>query len=387
MEKSKKPTILMITPALAGGSFIALKQFAEAASQQFNCIILGLGFYKNQSIHFKVINIPYFRYDGLWGHLASKFTIFGFLSEIPLYFTSLFYLIKLKPKIVIYNGLATMIPLILPSKLLGIKIVLSFRSWWDEKRFGFIKKIMIVIGKYIDLAFVNSDGSNNNLSKIISSNKIITIGHHANIAYFKKQDRNRLRTDWNISNKFVISFVGRIDEEKFCPFLFKCIRKFKNDQRFQFYFAGNGRLVPDVKQLEKDQNNVRYLGFINKTEQLAEIYSVTDLLWSYADETYFARPAIEAISCGTPVIFPSTPAIGEKIINRIKIEKSFLNKDIGWMIDLNLNQTIKIIKKIRNHNMATKKRQHCRQYGLKNYFMDPNMLLVTKCKQLIDQLQ
>jgi glycosyltransferase involved in cell wall biosynthesis len=386
MEKNKKPLILMITPALAGGSFIALKQFAEAASQQFDCKILGLGLYKNQSIHYKVINIPYFRYDGLWGHLASKFTIFGFLSEIPLYLISIYYLIKLKPKIVIFNGLATMIPLILPSKLLGIKIVLSFRSWWDEKRFGFIKKIMLMIGKYVDLAFVNSNGSNNNLSKIILSNKIITIGHHANMVYFQKRDRNKLRTDWNISNKFIISFVGRIDDEKFCPFLFKCIREFKHDSRYQFYFVGNGRLVSDVKQLEKDQNNVRYLGFISKTEQLAEIYTITDLLWSYADETYFARPAIEAISCGTPVIFPSIPSIGEKIINKVKIKKSFLDKNIGWMIDLHLNQTINTIKRIRNLNLTTKKRKYCTQYGLKNYYKDPNRLLVAKCNQLINPL-
>lgn len=387
MEKSKQPVVLMITPALSGGSFIALKQFAEASNKQFDCKILGLGLYPNRSAFFQVINIPYFRYDGLWGHLASKFTIFGIISEIPLYVAAIYYIIKLKPQIIIFNGLATLIPLIVPSKLFKCKIVLSFRSWWDEKRFKYIKKIIVVLGKYVDLAFVNSTGSNNNLSKILTPNKIITIGHHAHNIYFQKRNRNKLRINWNINNKFVISFVGRIDEEKFCPFLFQCIRKFKNDRHYQFYFAGSGRLVPVIKRLEKDQNNVRYLGFINDSEKLAEIYTVSDLLWTYADETYFARPAIEAISCGTPVIFPSTPAIGEKIINNIKIKKSFFDKNIGWMIDLNLNQTVNTIKKIRNLGLATEKRQYCKEYGIKHFQNDPNKILVTKCSQLINPLK
>src|SRR5947209_4550177 len=123
-KKIKIKKILMITAGLAGGSFIALKHLAQVEKPDHQFLILGLGKYAPKKTEpFKVISIPYFRYDGYWGHIAAKYTWLGLIFQIPLYIVSLFYIITLRPDVVVFNGLATAIPLLPFAHLVGSKVV------------------------------------------------------------------------------------------------------------------------------------------------------------------------------------------------------------------------------------------------------------------------
>lgn len=380
-----KKKVLMITPSLTGGSFMAFKNLAEADREHFSYTILGLGKHDSISPDFKVINIPYPRYDGYWGHVCAKYSIIGFLFEIPLYISAVFFMIFLNPKVVIFNGLATMLPLMPFAVLSRKKIVLSFRSWWDRERFKSIELIVRFSGKFIDLIYVNSEGTKENLKYVYLEEKIVVIGHHANGIYFKKRDRTALREKWRIEGgACVILYVGRMDEEKHCDFMLELIRKMRQNKKLLFLFAGEGTLKPQVEALQKEIDIVRYLGFINDPHKLAEIYTVADVLWSNADETYFARPAVEALATGTPLMVFRVPAIGEKILKGIEIKDSLVPKEIGWIIDhRKMNETLKLITDVVENNDTAKLRKSSQKYAQEHYKKNPNQELAHRMDQLV----
>lgn len=380
MQKRKaKEKVLMITSGLAGGSFMALKNLAEADKGKFSYTILGLGRYKNISTKFHIISIPYFRYDGYWGHIAAKYPVLSFLFQIPLYVSAVFLFIFLSPKIIIFNGLATMLPLLPFAVLLRKKIVLSFRSWWDHERFQTIEPLVKFTGRFVDLTYVNSSGTKNNFAKVYPKNRIIVIGHHALPVYFEKRDRKKLRKEYGLENTFTILYVGRIDEEKHCDFMIQLIQKFQKNKKLVFLFVGEGKLKPEIENLQKKITTVRYLGFINDPRKLAELYTIADVLWSNADETYLARPAIEALATGTPLIVFRVPAIGEKILKNMEIPDSIVPADIGWIIDhRKMKESMEFILDLSRSMKAEKKRITAAEYAKKYYYKNPNEKLIEK---------
>lgn len=380
---TKKKPVLIITPSLVGGSWVALKQLAEIPNQRFRYIVLGLGNYKAKHKNFRVIAIPYFRYDSYAGHLASKYTVLGVIYKIPLYLISTLFILFLRPEIIIFNGLTTLIPLLLLTKALGIKVVLSFRSWFDEERFALIKGFLKFCGKSIDLAFVNSKGTEENLSIILPKERIFLVEHHADKIFFKQKNRIELRQKWNVNDKFIVLYVGRIDREKLCNSLFEFIKRLKNEKGTLFLFIGEGMLKKELIELQKRHNIVKYLGFIDDRHKLSEFYSIADIVWSCADESYLARPAIEALASGTPIIIPSTPAMGEKINKKVEINKSLFPQEIGWVINLeNPQSVINLLLEIKDKKLALQKREKCFEYAKLHYLKDDNKLLLEKLYML-----
>jgi len=377
--------VLMVSFGLAGGSFAALKNIAEIPHQKLHFTILGLGNYENTSDQYKVVAIPYMRYDGTWGHLASKYSLLGFLLQLPLYTSTILYILKHKPSLIVFNGLATMLPLVIFTKLIGIKSVLSFRSWWDHDRFKAIEWLVKIYCRQVDLCYANSIGTKKNLTQIIDEKKIKVVSHHANSIYFQHKNRLNLKKRSNVLNKFVILYVGRIDEEKHCDFMIQMIKHFEKNNQIKFLFAGEGRLKDEIIELEKKQANVQYLGFISSAQELSDIYTTADVLLSNADETYFARPAVEALASGTPVMIFRVPAIGEKILKNIEVPDSMVPMEIGWIIDhRKKDETIKLIQSLSTSNLAENMRTSSQTHAKKYYSKDPNIELQNDFVNLIE---
>jgi len=376
----KKTNALMMTFGLAGGSFTALRHLAELPGSKLSFIIVGLGNYDKKHKEFKVHNIPFFRYDGITGHLSSKYIFFGVLLQIPLFIFTLILIFFYRPKIMVFNGLTTMIPILPVVKLLGIKVVLSFRSWWDKKRFIRIEPIVKWFGNLIDLAYVNSTGTKNNLSSILPSEKIMVVEHHADRIYFKKRNRELLRKKHMVDDKTVFLYVGRIDEEKHCQHIFEIANKLRNNKDILFMFIGTGLLKNELIKLENKLSNIKYLGFVNSPKDLVDMYTMADIIISNSDETYLARPAVESLACGTPIMIPILPAMGEKIREgNARVPKSLVPDKIGWLIDIkDTNSVIKLITQKKFHNQALAKRPGCKSYAKMKYYLDPNVKLLKK---------
>lgn len=382
MAKSK---VLMLTFGLVGGSFIALKHLASIPSKKIEYIILGLGNYSTKHKKFRVYNIPFLSYVGHTGHLASKYVWLGVLMQIPLYLMTLFSTILLHPKIIVFNGLTTMLPLLPICKLLNIKIVLSFRSWWDRKRFRFIEGIMTNICQSIDLAYVNSQGTKENLTTIVPKNKIMVIEHHADEIYFKKVNRRKIRKNLGYQDKFIVLYVGRIDKEKHCQHMLEIAKQIINKRHIVFLFVGIGQLIDELNTVSAQYNHIKYLGLITNPQKLAKIYQAADVVFSNSDESYLARPAVEALAGGTPILIPSVPAMGEKIATgKAKVPLKLVPKKIGWIIDIKkYQQVVNLINKIKKLGLAAKKREECYLYAKKRYFTDPNQQLATKLEHML----
>ncbi len=367
----------MFSAGLAGGSFMALKNFAEVAYKEYDITIIGLGTKPMHSEKYEIIGIPYPRYDGVFGHITAKYQLLNLIFQLPLYIIGFLMLLKDRPRVVFFNGLATMIPLLPFAKLVQAKVVLSFRSWWDQDRFGKIKPLIDWYGKHTDIAYVNSIGTKENLSQIIPSDRIVVVSHHANPLFFETRDRDQIRKNLGLSKQFVFLYVGRMDEEKHIPLWLDVIKSFEKDSSLKFLFIGNGRLVQSITALEKKNSQIQYLGFMNKPSKLSQYYTAADILFTNADETYLSRPAIEALSCSTPIMVPSIPAVGEKISKGMTIPDTLFPQTVGWLLKQNTKDAVhKLIVDIIKNDEATKKRSTCLQYAQKEYKKDPNELLL-----------
>ncbi len=364
----KKDLVLIITPALTGGSWIALKNMIESPDERFRYAVLGLGNYRSKSKNFSVVSIPYFRYDGKIGVIISKYTILGFIYEIPLYLAAAARIIFSRPRVVVFNGLNTLLPLLPFAKISGSRVVLSFASWFDYKRFSLIENPLRSYGKFVDLVIANSIGTKENLSALFPREKIMVVEHCANDIFFEERDRVGLRRKWDIKEKFVVAYIGRIDYDKHCGFLLDVVRELIDEKGILFLFVGRGVLEKEVIALQEKHRTVEYLGYIADVNKLSEIYSIADVVWSYSDETYLALPAVEALASGTPIIIPSTPAIEEKITNGARIEKPVFPPEVGWAIDLeDPGSVAKLILDMRDRSLAAQKRKDCSRYAQSRY--------------------
>ncbi|MCL4386049.1 MAG: hypothetical protein M1326_07035 [Cyanobacteria bacterium] len=93
------------------------------------------------------------------------------------------------------------------------------------------------------------------------------------------------------------------------------------------------------------------------------------MLWSYADETYLAKPAVESLASGTPILIPDVPALIKKAKEKIRINTSLVPKEIGWIVDKeNLDEIIKLIIGLKeNRLMLNKMKNNCYKFALERH--------------------
>ena len=87
---------------------------------------------------------------------------------------------------------------------------------------------------------------------------------------------------YNLQNKFVFLFVGRVVENKNIQFSLEVLKKIKEkgNNNFKFLIVGSGAFEDDLKKLVKKYNlkdNVEFVGKITDRDVLATIYQVADL--------------------------------------------------------------------------------------------------------------
>lgn len=148
---------------------------------------------------------------------------------------------------------------------------------------------------------------------------------------------------------------------------------------------GSGELVTILKKLEKKRKNVRYLGYIYDRAKLRDLYKSADLVWSFADETYIARPAVEALACGTPVLIVDAPAVLRKAAHGIKISHELIPKNIGWVVDKDdLEEILELVNRIKRENIIDENiRANCMEYARKRHNKNNMKAAIEKLHSLI----
>ena len=139
----------------------------------------------------------------------------------------------------------------------------------------------------------------------------------------------------------------------------------ENRTNIQFNFAGAGKNANVVETLAKDCQNIHFFGYIKDREKLKQFYNNADVVWAFADETYLALPAIEALACGKPILIPKYAAISgsKKLVGEFLVPN-----DVGWLVDTNDENTIlKLIDEISRTKSYLNMREACIKLATEKY--------------------
>lgn len=114
---------------------------------------------------------------------------------------------------------------------------------------------------------------------------------------YRKNDKKE-----EFKDKFVITMIGRLSNEKRQDLIFEAIKKSKYNDRIQLVLAGKGPKLNKYKQLGEKLVNKPVIDFFDK-EHLLELLGMTDLYIHSADAEIEAISCIEAFACGiVPII-------------------------------------------------------------------------------------
>lgn len=151
----------------------------------------------------------------------------------------------------------------------------------------------------------------------------------------KFKDLYKLREE----GKKVVLFAGRITIQKGVDYFVYAAKKvLEYEKNVHFIIAGSGDMENAIKQLTKDlgiYDNFLFTGYY-KLDELADIFSVADVLVMPSVSEPFGIIPLESISVGTPVIMSKQSGVGEVISHALKID--------FWDTDEMANNILAIIR-------------------------------------------
>jgi len=144
----------------------------------------------------------------------------------------------------------------------------------------------------------------------IENNKIKLLPNGIPESLFKQIDEKeieRIKNKYNLQNKFIISYVGRIQEYKGLDQIIKVLPKLKND----VVFVAIGKDAGDeerLKGLAKDlgvEKRVFFTGFINEKEKLG-LLELSKIFIFPSEWEAFGISVLEAMAKGNAIISTKT---------------------------------------------------------------------------------
>lgn len=353
--------ILVITPSLSGGSWVATQKILNSLSDSAQISVLGLGKKTEENNKLRIYDIPYPKYES-WGAIHSKNPLMAMIWNLPLSLGLIFLFLVIRPSLVISNGFSSSLIFSPFIKMIGANFIVLYHG----NILGFMsnkaKKVVKYLSKYVDLIVVNSVGSKNDIKQLFSQKKIIINEHFADEIFFNNPKRKKTQ------KKLVILYVGSLNKEKIFLPLVEIARILRANNNFKFVFVGRGRDQSEIVKISKESRNVSYLGYIGDRRKMKKIYDKADVLWSCADETYLAMPATEALASRVPVLIPKYPGLHQKDHMKITISEQIVPKKIGWLLDTNdINKCLLTVKKIQREGISDKMRDNCYDYAKLKY--------------------
>jgi glycosyltransferase involved in cell wall biosynthesis len=174
----------------------------------------------------------------------------------------------------------------------------------------FASRIITTTHQYIETAEI--------LQKMRSKINVIPVG--VDLRYLEsKYDKEKLKSEFNLSEKFVILFVSKLTEShryKGLIYLLKALARIHTKfPEIRLFVIGKGELRPYYEELSRKfriDDKVTFTGFIGE-ETLKKYYTLADLLVlpSITKLEGFGMVALEALAFGTPVISSDIAGVSE----------------------------------------------------------------------------
>ena len=137
--------------------------------------------------------------------------------------------------------------------------------------------------------------------------------------FYKEQNLKRIegvKIKYGITSKYYILSLFTLEPRKNLKNLilaFELLRHKKNCNHFELVVAGNvGWRIDDAVKLVKNINGVRLIGFVDESD-MAPLYSGATVFCYPSFYEGFGLPLLEAMACGTPVVFGSNSSMPEVV--------------------------------------------------------------------------
>ncbi len=361
----RRPAILIVSPALVGGSWILINELANRLAGEFEVRAAGLGRAVSQTGRVRPVRMPWLDYEEYGPKIGRKILALLWF-EVPLALLALLVWTQCRPRIWLGNGLLSSAVGIVPQKIVSGHVVVSYNDYTGEGE-PMRTRLSRLAAAHASLLFVNSQGSLEDASIFADVTKMRILAHAADDIFFTDGDPARLRSRVGLGARRVVAFVGRLDEEKHCGFLLRVIER-TDPAKVGFVFAGSGPMSDQVQTLVARRDNVRYLGRITDRRELRDLYQMADVVWSYGDETYLAKPAVEALASGTPIIVPAVPAIQARWGTRARVRATLVPPGIGWIIPVDDPEAVaQMLVDPTNARTSAETRRRCREHAQAMY--------------------
>jgi glycosyltransferase involved in cell wall biosynthesis len=314
--------ILIVSPSTRGGSWRWIREAVSAAGIQKDSVVVAYG--QADEVGRDVpalVLIPFLSYEriGLW---MSKHPVFIPLYNLPLVIGLYWSLFRWRPRAILANGVFLAVMCAPYARVSRTKLFLAFHAYLGGHP-PWVKRLLRSALRPVAKAFVNSVGSEEDLRAVISPERICRIAHWADPVFFLRAASLR-----SPHGPLKVLYVGRQDEEKLKLLL--AVIEACNHDPIRFTFVGDGPLAERIRRMD---SNVNQLGYVDDQKKLAEVYADADILWGVADDTYVAKPVVEALASGVPVMIPDVSAVHVRADRGVRIPHDLIPPSVGWVID------------------------------------------------------
>lgn len=328
--------------------------------QPLNTPVIGKWIEKGDNVIIFRLPIP----RGIFYKLYKK-PILEFLFLEPLLFITTPLLLLIYPNIHIVNaqGLIAGFSASFWTKIFRKRYVVSAQSVYLFPKKGLYRQVCKWIFNSADKVIAISEQSKEDVETLdVSPKKIQLYTNWEDGELLKpiKKDIARKKVGFlNAKNpsadKFVVSFFGRLIEEKGVKVVIEAIKL--SDKRITFAMYGEGPLINYVKKAEQEYSNLTYMGVIPPS-LLPLHYSAADIvLMPTLNEEGFGRVAAGALFCGTPVIASNRGAL-----------PTIVNDAVGRIIEPTPQEIAKAVNFYFNNPSVLKKAaQNTRKYALDKF--------------------
>ena len=185
-------------------------------------------------------------------------------------------------------------------------------------------------------------------------------------------------------DKYIISYICRISEQKRPFLLLQVIRKMLDERKdFLFLIVGDGNLLASMKANARKMGLTENIRFWGRTSKTDEIYALSDMTINCSIKEGLALTAYESLAMGVPVVSSDVGGqkelINEKtgvIVPCIQNEEDIFKFDYS---DEEIDSYVIAINKVLNNLNEYKK--ECRQRILNGFTIDQ---MVEKMTNIID---
>lgn len=314
-----------------------------------------LGKWAEFSENLTIYRLPSFR--GLFYKLLKMpFLEFLFLEPLLFLTTPLILLKYGQISVVNAQGIIAGFSAAFWTKIFRKRFVIAAQSVYNFPKKGLYRKIYSWIFRSADKVIAISKQTAEGIQDLgVRSDKIQIYTNWENSNIFVQVDKKKAKEEIGLDKKFVVSFFGRLVEEKGIRVLLDAIKL--SDKNITFAIYGEGPLLNLVLEEAQRNINIIYMKTITP-DKLPLHYSGADvIIMPSLHEEGFGRVASGALLCSTPVIASNRGALPEVV-----------NDNVGKIVNPIPEEIAKSVNFFFHNKNALKKRSlKARSYAINKF--------------------